>query len=83
MYVADVKDIPKAKDQKIGDIYILPDGVQVVCHCPIKWKKVVKKEWKCVVNWIEIDMTKSHPLNIKKKFDDLKTKIVGAVVDDA
>lgn len=36
MYISDIKKIPKTKDQKIGDIYILPDGVQVVCHCPIK-----------------------------------------------
>jgi len=35
------------------------------------------------VNGVKIDMTKSHPDNIKKKFDELKAKIVGAVVDDA
>lgn len=83
MYISDIKDIPKTKDQKIGDIYILPDGVQVVCHCPIKWKKIVKKDWKCIVNGVKIDITKLHPINIKAKFDAMKAKIVSAVVDDA
>jgi len=82
MYISDIKDIPKTKDQKVGDLYILPDGIQVVCHCPIKWKKIVKKDWECVVNGVKIDMTKSHPDNIKKKFDALKEKIHWSVTVD-
>lgn len=82
MYLSDVKNLPKTKDQKIGDLYIFPDGVKVVCHCPVKWKKLVACEWKSVVNGIEIDITKSHPDNIKKKFDALKEKIHWAVTVD-
>lgn len=75
-YINNIKEIPTKSKQNIGEIYILPDAVKVVCACDENWKTIKDKEVIVNVHGAKIDMTKTHPLNMKKRFDETKEKIM-------
>lgn len=75
-YINDIKEIPTKSKQQIGDIYILPDAVKLVCACEDHGKKIEDKEKIVTVHGVKIDITKTHPVNMKKRFDETKEKIM-------
>ncbi len=76
MYIKEWEKAPSLSKAKIGDVYIYPDKVKVVCHCDIKGKKIVESTWSSEVNGIKIDLTRTHPENMRKRFDLLKENLM-------
>lgn len=71
MILNDVSEIPSLNSLNIGQLIRLPGSTKVVCTCEVNGKKLIDVPPQ-IVNGVKIDITKSHPMNIRGKIDAIK-----------